>query len=550
MKFARKSMIRLVLAGLAGFGVGAWLAANQRAVSLAPAFSTSTAPSAPLQQGGPRGPFQNEEEAASAIFSTLQEKDPLRRGYDLFEAIQRLDAPQVAALTAQVAKLNWSVQEQLIDPLLMRWAELDREAATAWARPFLEHARLGNWSIEDRVLNAWCRAAPEQALVAALKRPYSDVSAAMIYAATCALAGDNPAAQIDRLDALPAGRLRDDALATGLLEWAKKDAAAAYAQLARLGRGRVFENVRERVLKEWVGKDSAAALAQLNTLVPGLSAGINGSGLVNQVVRVAAETSPATALEWASSLPDSLRLDATAAGLVAWAPKEPIAALEWARSHGIPLDVKMRDYFGEGRDLDAAQPLISAAMEAEGDKTIEWLRDLPRGEERGWLLARAIQEKPTEIGRALFSELPIEEQSAIAGNMASGFEDIEAGLQWAQNLAPRGARLEVIAGIALNNTQRFPNAVEAFIDNFAPGPDRDSALRGYVGAQWNQPEKGIEIAARIMTPDIREQAFRQVASSWLYRDAVAAQSWLATTSELTPETKAILLRTFRESQAR
>ena len=45
---------------------------------------------------------------------------------------------------------------------------------------------------------------------------------------------------------------------------------------------------------------------------------------------------------------------------------------------------------------------------------------------------------------------------------------------------------------------------------------------------------------------MREQAFRIIANGWLNRDASAAETWLASTPELTPETKAALLRSHHE----
>jgi hypothetical protein len=83
-------------------------------------------------------------------------------------------------------------------------------------------------------------------------------------------------------------------------------------------------------------------------------------------------------------------------------------------------------------------------------------------------------------------------------------------------------------------------------------PDRTAmlTLRGYVnGESYRDPAKAIEIAGRIGDPGMREQAFRIIANSWLYRDTPAAETWLANTPELTPETKAALLRNRHEWRA-
>jgi hypothetical protein len=57
------------------------------------------------------------------------------------------------------------------------------------------------------------------------------------------------------------------------------------------------------------------------------------------------------------------------------------------------------------------------------------------------------------------------------------------------------------------------------------------------------------VAGRIGDRGMREQAFRNIAKLWLYWDTPAAETWLANTPELTPETKAALLRNRHEWRA-
>jgi len=69
------------------------------------------------------------------------------------------------------------------------------------------------------------------------------------------------------------------------------------------------------------------------------------------------------------------------------------------------------------------------------------------------------------------------------------------------------------------------------------------------GESYRDSAKALEIAGRIGDRGMREQAFRIIAGHWLYRDTSAAEAWLASTPELTPETKAALLRSRDEWRA-
>jgi hypothetical protein len=85
--------------------------------------------------------------------------------------------------------------------------------------------------------------------------------------------------------------------------------------------------------------------------------------------------------------------------------------------------------------------------------------------------------------------------------------------------------------------------LHAALAEIPAGSDRDGALLGCATTAWRDPAQALGFAARIVTPDVREQAFRLGAAGWLRRDKAAATAWLARTPELSPQTKANLLRT-------
>ena len=547
-------VLLLALFALGGFVSGSWLAIRQRRDALLTAFPSAPATSRPPLIAGTEGPFRTEEEAFTAVFSAHLEPDRLRRGFELSEALERLDAAQCAALVVRVAKLRRKECEELIGPLLARWNEIDAESVQAWARPYVERAfatgRSGD--LDETVLLAWARADPERALAEALKSPQRESSRWLAISAAQALAGENAAAKIAKLAALPAGPLREQALAEGFKEWAKKDPASAYGRLALLAPGPDFERTRSEILKSWASKDPPAALAQVCALLPDLPPGLSGASLVNRIALNAGHKDARLALEWAVDLPESLRSEATTAALLAWAQKDAIAALDWARAHGVPLDARTKGatdgYLGQfGTGL-----LGAALRDDDSEKVLAWLRKLPADEDRGRLLAGAIRARPNAAGRALLGELPPAEQIVTVQAFAYLFsrEDPDAILSWAQSLPPGVVREEAIAAVIASAADRFPEAIDSMIEKVASGPDRDAALRGHVLAQSDRdPAKAIEIAGRIGNHGMREQAFRIIANGWLQRDASAAEAWLASTPELAPETKAALLRSHHEWRA-
>jgi hypothetical protein len=277
-----KLALHIVLAFSAvgsGFVTGAWFASRQRANALLAAY--------PANRLGPPRPavlLQNEkfrtvEEGVSALFSAHQEKSPLRRGFELYEAIQRLDAGQMQELVTRAAALPDIDRRQLLPPLVARWHELDSDAAAAWARPFLQHAFVapGRWGRDEWAATAWCRAAPERALEEALRRPESLASEQIVRRRFSVWSANNPRAGIERLAALPAGGLRERALANALKQWGERNPAEAYAEISRLRDQRQFKETQRELLAKWAEKQSGAALSCLQQLLPALGTELYGN---------------------------------------------------------------------------------------------------------------------------------------------------------------------------------------------------------------------------------------------------------------------------------
>jgi hypothetical protein len=532
--------------GVAAFVCGAWFARTRNASSganiVATAGETHRAV-ADKPRFAQKFPFNSLDDAVSGVFAAHLEEDKLHRAFLLYEALARIDSDQIAQLVEKVAGLRDSEREGLLAALLQRWQKMDPIAAEAWARPAIERAYAtgGGEALDREILMAWIDAAPEKALAEALRRTNSTGAEQVARQAIHLLAGSDPSAQLEFLTALPAGPLRDGGLRQCLAQWAEENPAAAYAQIDRIPPGPTRDQARIDVLSSWAKADSAGALARLRELLPELQAGLQGSVVVNRVLAKVAAGDPRTAAEWAASLPEEMRMPATVNALNAWLQNGAVEALEWAHANGIPLDARG---FSDDIGMFAHNELVRQAVSRDGEKVIEWLRRLPAGSERDRLLAIAAESAPPQLGVEIFNELPPSEQLKTLRLMAwsKTRQDPEAALGWARAIVAPEVRTAALTGVMREYSERVPSKVEAVLTQLA-GPDRDAALLGCAtSAAWRNPEQALALAGRIATPDAREQAFRLAAGSWLSQNRAAAEAWLSQTQELSPATKAYLLR--------
>jgi hypothetical protein len=465
-----------------------------------------------------------------------------------------VNSSQIAALVERVIKLPAEYRSGLLLALLERWHELDPDAAAAWVRPAIARAYAtagkavpAHEGLDEEIVKTWSEAAPEAALAQAARQPDAPSSERIVVFATRALAGLDFAARVEKLAALQNGAVRDHALAETLKSWAATDPAAAYAQIDRLSPGKESDDARRAVLTEMAKRDVSTTLARLSELVPDLPADPQGNELINQVLREAAQHDGATATQWASALPEGLREKATAAALINWARNDGLAALQWANARNLPFDTRSRWRVSE--TMEVQQTLLQAV--AGKPEAVAWLRSLPPDAE----IDRVLQEQAffhgsTVSSRELFSELPSQTQPRAAEWLVRAIakEDAADAIRWTSQL-PNGEAREKAVGTLAWDLAENAGPTSALLEELLTGPDRDVALRAYADRITpKEPAKSLELAAQIADADVREQAFRYIASSWLYGDETAARAWLAGTSELSAATKANLLRSMQDRQ--
>ncbi|MEO8350252.1 MAG: hypothetical protein ABI680_00890 [Chthoniobacteraceae bacterium] len=479
-----------------------------------------------------------------AVFSAWQHENPLQRGAELKAALDRLNTDQLAQMVKRVAGIgDWEMQS-LLAALMKQWVLKDGAAAAAWARPAIERSYTSAARSDRAVFDAWCVADPERAIALALDRPDAETGRSMMVRAIYSRAQNDPVAQIDRMAALPAGALRDSALDSALRQWADRDPPAALSRLDTLSPGAARDSALTTLLTMWAGKDPAAALAELSWRLEKGEIG-RGRGDLSQTIAAAAAIDPARTLDWAGSLPGDLRDFATARAAASWAEKDPVAALDWAKSHGLTLDERL---FLSGRWSE--EDILNDALNSDTKKTVAWLRDWPAGAERDRLLGRTLGRVDPKTAREIFDQLSPEAQKTAAVSVSNPHEPLnrDEAIAWSRDQVTGPARGAVISSVVGNLAIASPDQIESVIAEYPAGADRDAALRGAAESViWPNPGKGLPYAERIADPYIRKKVFRALAGSWLDTDAPAARAWLDATPELAPDVKAMMIRLATEN---
>ena len=120
-------------------------------------------------------------------------------------------------------------------------------------------------------------------------------------------------------------------------------------------------------------------------------------------------------------------------------------------------------------------------------------------------------------------------------------------MAWVKDLSPGPARAIAVEQLAYREAGSAPERLDALAAAWPAGPDRDAAMRGVASqVSQNDPAHALDYARRVSDLVTRESVLSNVARNWLDRDAASARTWLAGTTEISAESKRVLLRQFDE----
>ena len=355
--------------------------------------------------------------------------------------------------------------------------------------------------------------------------------------------------------ALPTGVPRADFLAATFAQWILQDITAATTWVSSLPPQESRSAIISKLEAFEVQVRNAEEMAALLALAPDIS---SGNSVLNNPFYRWAESTPEAALEWVLTLPpdeegeiyasqflslalrqlasDPARVlpllqqlkDPTAreslvssAG-AAWAGRDPAAAWTWAEQL---TDPDLRESFEAS--------LASEWARLDADTAIPWLwknktsaiGNLDSENLRVW--ASASPETALEMIRNFPPDLSSNE---VAGGLMAGIAETKPmeTLSHLDLIKESDHRAYVISRSLARWSRSDITAASAYTDALPPGKDRQSAIKGILGAAFEQePESALTWAVTLENPERKNEEISRYFQKWQKTDPSAAHAWLS-----------------------
>jgi hypothetical protein len=224
----------------------------------------------------------------------------------------------------------------------------------------------------------------------------------------------------------------------------------------------------------------------------------------------------------------------------AWAKSDPKAALAWANQQ---TDSKVKDYILEGSipslaitDLQGAVAYFPSLSPGE-EKTIpEAFRRAAYNDFQGALAV--MQSLPEGRIKDLASQGVSHQLSnndpQAAWDLALGIGDSKLRAQAQEKVVEQWCKSDSTAvaqwiqSLPVGDTKdRASAGATTAINCITVGPKKDLAASGIIQSiAENDPKNALGLASRIFDSNLRTQALRTTAESWLTRDPAAATQWI------------------------
>ncbi len=519
------------------FALGAWLAPSGGNGALRRRIVESDAAraAASLATPSPAYTAESSDDAAKRhmgdLLSAMQETtSPLKRGHDTYEALRGLSSVELARLLADADKLPKTHRFDARTAVLQAWFDVDAAAAEIWV-----HANKDLWEI-------WAEREPERAL-AELHTGKLDPSvnpslANMIYSQAVYAGAKNDRERVAKLITLPADEMRDSALRRELNSWASYDPAGVIAFSEKLPPGNTRRQAVRRALKVLSDRDPMAALKLATAQLPQFQGA--GDGEIVSLASLAESASlrdRQAALQWVATLPKDQQSDPNREVARAWAESDPLAAIQWASTHDVPVS-----------------DLIASGMVGKPQQTLQWIQTQPDGPEREKMLVAALAAKSplTAAGTSnadrnqtlgLLAQLSPEGQLAVARSLGApnGSDDsFVRSKQWIAALPEGPLRAEALSSAGnFFGSGNSRTVLQSHLKDYPEGPMRDTVLQSAIEANgrnfpYSAPDMA-DTALKISDPQTQQDALNRLFPDWLYREPDKAQAWLSkNASAITP----------------
>jgi len=205
-----------------------------------------------------------------------------------------------------------------------------------------------------------------------------------------------------------------------------------------------------------------------------------------------------------------------------WAAIDPQATIDWAQSHN------------DGRGYNSAMngAIIGWWSKDHGAAESYVLRQGKSDPQLISSLSNYIASKDPERAKEWVSQLPDADQRRSADAMIAtqlGFNDPKGASTWAATLPADVRERALTSAVNIWAANDLAGAGE-WINSLAGAP-RDEALGAYTSQLLRKdPATAAEWAVTISDQQIRERSLNRIASTWLTKDANAANAWIRASS--------------------
>jgi hypothetical protein len=468
----------------------------------------------------PDSPAATDAKAQRLIAATLRKGSSIERQNEMYLAIEAFtsedfrrlvtDAAALKAMAEKLRGVDSSITQELAPALIGRWLAVDPGMVMTWAPRVLE-LFAAKEEARGLILDALATKRPEELLALVPSRKDAAERADIISRALRELTAQNPAkarAWLDRCTDPEDRRVAERAMRMGTVQAdplraielagsienrleGRELLSAAAERAAKIGPG-VLRQLATTPMPAWMLSSISGQLAECDPVLAvdlALKSRADGEN-ANHGLRASffalARRDPAQAIAKTEDLVGPQRAAAISAIGLAWAMREPKAALAWL------AEQPDAERVSPGERDDTLLTTFSEWARGALDDARAWADALPGGKTRD-----AVQ---TQLARTLASR----------GEPAAAVQ-VLAGLG-------RAADPKAIASIAKSWATREPQAAAEWAIAQPPGPAQNSALAGIVGTWANKDPHGVEDwLAQFPAGDARDRsvvAFLERDSAW------------------------------------
>lgn len=542
------SHLLIILALLAGFGTG-WSihsALKRDAKSPAPAgLDASSNAIEPTRVDG--------ADPAKGFFDRLHEvlgiPSRAKRERMIATIAEDLDVAQLRAAIERVAQSRISNRSQVLAQLFARWGELEPLAAIEFAKSLPRSSERAD--VMEAILSGWVETDSAAAEKWASQLPSGTLKTAAWTVIIEACATNDPMRALALAQHLDSSSWKEVGHVSSRIfgPWAVRDPAGAARQADQLPQGPLRMDAQCVIAMQWAETDPESALEwaqSLRDLLPNESDGFGGrltsigaerSNAAKRIIETWLKRDADAAVSWLGQLPDDpwknlLLTDACSQNTET--TRDPRVALQLA------------NLFPEGGQRDEALQYTAERLGQVHSESALALLSL----EMDTRAKRSIMSGLAEAlkGEDLLAALRLSAMSGFALEGVTRWGDPQTAASWAVQQPNNEKYLPQIAGEWMTQN---PEQAEKLVRSLPP-PMKDSALsravngslNGRIGPSSEMTEKYGRLAgwaSEIADPNLRQNAYRNLARTWLRIEPESGQRWL-NSAPISAEQRAELLK--------